>query len=86
MKEYFVCKLTTGEEIDFNKKATAVKQGMENNYVVYDEAGNMIGIVPDTYAICFYKTTDKCEEKWTPLDGSMKKGSVDSVKSDSKQR
>ena len=71
MQEYFVCRLTTGEEIDFNKRAKEVVRGAEDEYIVYDETRNTIGLVQANCACCFYKTTDKCEEKWSSLDGSM---------------
>ena len=71
MKEYFVCKLTTGEEIDFNKKAKTAERSAEDEYVVYDETGNMIGIIRADHVICFYQTNDKCEEKRTALDGNI---------------
>ncbi|MCI8409949.1 MAG: hypothetical protein HFJ09_11880 [Lachnospiraceae bacterium] len=56
MQEYFVCKLATGEEIDFNKKAKNAERHTEDEYVVYDEAGNEIGLIRAEYVIGFYKT------------------------------
>lgn len=70
MKEYFVCKLTTGEEMDFNKRAKEVVRETEDEYIVYDETGNIIGLVQATYAIYFYKTTDGCKEAWVSSDKS----------------